>query len=408
MMIKKILMILSALFLLICMFSGAVSATVTTMDEYITIDNIEDQYKGAKFNVSGLTNVEAGKIVTIDVVSTKFQNEPKQTISPTSYIRTTAGVIAGSNGVNNYSAIINGIQLVADKYTAIVSINGDDGNVIEASNTFNIKSKSYGNLFITATAASNTIAKGDKIKITGHVEGTPDLLLYYIFGSNFFDYNLIIPEDDGTYLKEIATDGLTTGQYFVVIQHPMYDNLFNIIPGNYDAQNSYLVGDTTTSSPFSMNGKKNDIYSFATIADGRLVYRDYISDITTHQTANKAEAVCNLINDGYVDDVYTKLDFVIANSYITANTIKDQQNGEPLKVSGTTNKAVNTDVVIEIISSKYVEKDKSSIPSSSYLVQTCKVVEGFNGVNTYSATFDITPLAVYDEYTAISTIQVIL
>ncbi len=93
---------------------------------------------------------------------------------------------------------------------------------------------------LSATADSDTVTQGDILTITGVAELPKENngILYYIFGENYFSTNMA--SVTGTsYVLNIDTTNLANGQYFVVVQHPMYDRLFNIGPvaaenGGYD------------------------------------------------------------------------------------------------------------------------------------------------------------------------------
>ena len=111
--------------------------------------------------------------------------------------------------------------------------------------------------FLSAVPSGTVVAKGDKLVITGTAEGDPSTLELYIFGTNYFEDHSISVEDDGTYKKEVPIDSdRASGQYFVVIQHPMmngefdaklngskdnrYFEILNVGPGG-TAQSSFYV-----------------------------------------------------------------------------------------------------------------------------------------------------------------------
>ena len=82
--------------------------------------------------------------------------------------------------------------------------------------------------FLSAVPSGTIIAKGDDLYIRGTAEGEPDSLNIYIFGPNKFKPDSVNVEDDGTYEKKIKIDSdWASNQYFVVIQHPMYNGDFD-------------------------------------------------------------------------------------------------------------------------------------------------------------------------------------
>ncbi len=234
--------------------------------------------------------------------------------------------------------------------------------------------------FLTATAESSVVAAGDDIVVSGSAEAA-STLKYYVFGTNLFKTGSITPEDDGTYSQKIKTTNFGAGQYFVVIQHPMYDGKFNIGPvavdsakDNFDIkmQENSTAGDYTTGSTL-----------FNTLS---------------RQSANAAEALCQALDTQNIDDIYVKLSFIVASPSITMNSVSDVTKGSALKVSGTTNLKAGTTVTVDVLSTAFTAIEKSSVNSASFITLTTKVVKGADGVNTWEVTFDTAGLNV-DTYT---------
>ncbi|MDO9522888.1 MAG: PGF-CTERM sorting domain-containing protein [Methanocorpusculum sp.] len=232
--------------------------------------------------------------------------------------------------------------------------------------------------FLTATAASSTVAQGDKIKITGTAEAATQVM-YYIFGTNKFASATISVDDDGSYSKEIATDNFAAGQYFVVIQHPMYDGWFNIGP----------VPAVLPATGFDITENTLGPYTLGTTVLFNTVER---------QSANAAEALCVAMDSQNIDDIYVKLTFIVAQPTLTMNSVSDVTKGSALKVSGTSNLKEGTIVTVDVLSTAFTAVDKSTVSSASFITLTTKVVKGADGVNTWEVTFDTTGLNV-DTYT---------
>ena len=246
--------------------------------------------------------------------------------------------------------------------------------------------------FLTATAESSVVAQGDKIKITGTAEAAGAGLMYYVFGTNYFSTGPITVEDDASYEVEIATTALDAGQYFVVVQHPMYDGVYNVapflhsavgaVPVNYAiVYNSEAAAAAVTTSPVVVAAPNAILF--------------YTLD---RQSSNAAEALCQQLDNQNIDDIYVKLTFIVAQKTLTMNPVSDVTKGSALKVSGTTNVKAGETVTVDVLSTAFTAIDKSSVNSASFISLTTKVVKGADGVNTWEVTFDTTGLNV-DSYT---------
>ncbi len=231
--------------------------------------------------------------------------------------------------------------------------------------------------FLTANAASSIVAQGDKIKITGTAEAATQVM-YYIFGTNTFASGTISVDDDGSYSKEIATDNFAAGQYFVVIQHPMYDGWFNI-------------GPIAAVAGFDIT--ENTLAPYTVVAGSTVLF-----NTEERQSANAAEALCVAMDSQNIDDIYVKLTFIVAQPTITMNPVSDVTKGSALKVSGTTNLKEGTIITVDVLSTAFTAVDKSTVSSASFITLTTKAVKGADGVNTWEVTFDTTGLNV-DTYT---------
>ena len=85
--------------------------------------------------------------------------------------------------------------------------------------------------FVSATASQSTIAQGDDLYITGTAEGQPSAVQIWILGKNFAVLKSTSVNSDASFNYEVTsadTKTMATGQYFVVVQHPMQNNIFDI------------------------------------------------------------------------------------------------------------------------------------------------------------------------------------
>ncbi|MDD1690604.1 MAG: DUF3821 domain-containing protein, partial [Methanoregula sp.] len=153
--------------------------------------------------------------------------------------------------------------------------------------------------FVSATASQSTVAKGDRIYISGTAQGDPGIVQVWIMGKNYAVLKSASVNSDASFKYEVKqedTKTLSSGQYFVVVQHPMQNGEFDVAlhtlddstnPGyvyNKQLINSGATGSTTT--------------IFKLLGSNSL------------QGSDAAEALAQGINDANVDDTYTKLQFL--------------------------------------------------------------------------------------------------
>lgn len=233
--------------------------------------------------------------------------------------------------------------------------------------------------YIQATASTSVIAKGDKLYIRGTAEGDPSKgVALWVLGKNKVMYDTESVNDDMTFEKEYkegVTKELYAGQYFVIIQHPMYNDEFDVYPDNpLNPQNVLGTYPTRGSQLFKIGGQ------------GAL------------QGTDAAEALVQAINNAMVDDTYTKLAFLVEEPKVTINPIGEQKVGAKFDVSGTTNLAYDdNDLLVEITSSSFKPTDKSQSGEFSGATGTVKVQQGTDGLNKWSFNVDASTFKP-DEY----------
>ena len=219
--------------------------------------------------------------------------------------------------------------------------------------------------FVTANASAAVVAKGDELKITGVAEGKPSNLAVWMFGTNLYIADTATVKDDGTFEYKVSrgtTQNLATGQYFAVVQHPMYNGMFDV--GEVDEGGVTRVYDTSGNF-------------FIAAGPGRL------------QGSDAATALVNLINGANIDDTYTKLSFVVEDAKIDIAAIGDKNVGDTFDLTGTTNLAAGDNLLVTILSSSFKPTDKSQASGFSGVSGSTKVVKGEQG-NTFNFTVDAT------------------
>ena len=259
--------------------------------------------------------------------------------------------------------------------------------------------------FLTATSSASVVAIGDDVYIRGTAEGNPSDVAFYIFGTNYFLDGTISVEDDGTYEKKLTFSDETAGQYFVVVEHPMENGKFDVHKAYYDATTK-----TFTSAAIPMTGKN---YTVLYIPNAEFIGKDIGNDVDSVvksaqssfivdgsgklQSSQAADTLTKEINDAKIDDTYVKLTFNLVQPKITINNPGDQGVGTTFTVSGTTNLAVDDEILIEIQSTAFDAVDKSQSSGTSGYTQATKVVAGDGIDNVWSIEVDTTNWEL-DEY----------
>lgn len=214
--------------------------------------------------------------------------------------------------------------------------------------------------FITATSSGATVAKGDKLTITGTAQGNPDNVYVWIFGKNY--YNTLgksaTVESDSTFeytLESGDTRDLSSGQYFVVIQHPMNGG----------------AGVTVNASGYIQAQGITPV------------------NLKALPASEAANALISALDSPYVDDTYTKLTFVIEEPQIFIDAIGDKTAGSTFTISGTTNLAVGDKLNIEVTSAAFQPTSKTEVSGFGAASGVATIQKG-DGVNTWSMDVDAT------------------
>jgi PGF-CTERM protein len=220
--------------------------------------------------------------------------------------------------------------------------------------------------FISATASQSTVAMGDRVFITGTAEGKPSSgVQIWILGKNYAVVQSESVNSDSSFSYEITretTQDLAAGQYFVVAQHPMQNNRFDIYEQGGQVYNR-MLGILPGTKVFNLLGA------------GSL------------QGSDAAEALVQAINDPNVDDTYTKLQFLIENPIITITPVGDRHVGDKFTILATTNLAVDDEILCQVYSSSFKPTQKSQSGEFSGATGTVKVTKGDSGLNKIS--FDV-------------------
>jgi len=307
-----------------------------------------------------------------------------------------------------WSATIKGDEIRENKldagtYTIYITTNTsvftDLADLKDADEPYATASVNLKQPFISVTKAPAVVVQGEDAKIEGIAEAAKNLSIY-IFGTNKFAYQQYYWQqefdyDNGIEIKlnkdntfvitidEELTEQLDAGQYFAVIQHPMYDGLLNII----------AVPD--------QNGNPSDIIYYIPTVSGIYGTEEALFDVADRQKANAAQALCDELDGQKLDDMYVKLSFIVAAGTSSINPIPTEiVKGEKLTVSGQTNGGEGTLVTVDMLSTAFAAVPKETVGSASFISLTTKTDENGN----WEVTFDTTGLNI-DEYTVTAAVE---
>lgn len=239
--------------------------------------------------------------------------------------------------------------------------------------------------FVSSTASQSTVAAGDKFYIRGVAEGKPSQgVAIWIMGKNKVEYSTESVNADGTFEMEVSasiTDQLTSGQYFVVVQHPMYNDKLDVEPMDDMSDPAKPIRNRWVVGPYPVK----DSIIFTLWGAGSL------------QGSDAAEALVIALDNPSVDDTYTKLQFLVEDASVKINPITEKMVGDKFEISGTTNLAVDDELLVEVVSSSFAPTSKTQSGEFSGATGTVKVVKGTEGFNTWSFPVDSTTFKP-DEY----------
>jgi PGF-CTERM protein len=244
----------------------------------------------------------------------------------------------------------------------------------------NLENTAYGTVsvvikkpFISATVSSSTVAKGDRVYITGTAQGQPSQgVMVWILGKNYEKHTTESVNSDASFSYEIqqtTTADLSSGQYFVVAQHPMQNNQFDVY--------------ASTSSDGDIVMTKDQSGGTADKTDFKLTGANSL------QGSDAAEALIEAINDANVDDTYTKLQFLVEEPLITVEEVGTRHVGDKFTITANTNLAVDDEILCEVYSSSFNPTQKTQSGEFSGATGTVKVQKGDAGTGLNKISFDV-------------------
>lgn len=356
-----------------CSSSTAAQALCDALDT----QNIDDMYVKSSFIVypgdgaSDVLTLEAEVMPQDDILHYSVSGFCAVTDIVSLYLQYPDGNISAvssvsCNDIHVYSASFNSSRVqTAGQYTLFAVAGEPDAEISEILACPHTSSVYL--LGLTGSPDSDVFVLEKPVTVSGSAVGTL-LVQYYVFGTNFFTTGSAIVTDD-TYEFSVSSENMTAGQYFLVLQHPMQDGVFNIGP-----KGSEIV--------------LNPIGSY-TSPDSILLF-----DVSSRQTANAAQALCDALDTQNIDDMYVKSSFFLVGQDFSINDIPTQiVKGDTLVISGINNANAGETLVVEMISTAFAAVPKETVGSAAFIAATTVIADD----GTWEVTLDTSGLNV-DEY----------
>ncbi len=214
-----------------------------------------------------------------------------------------------------------------------------------------------------------SVAKGDPYVLTGTATGNPGPgLAVWVFGNNYWSRETVqVVGTTFTFeLTGAETKNLAAGMYSVIVQHPMFNNQFDV----YLSANTPRAGET---SVVSTDGK-----NFVIQGQGAL---------TSPQAAG---ALIDMLNSPDIDDTCFSTRFFLEDPWIEPVEAGSQvyQVGSQITFSGHTNLAVGDVLLYSVAPVAFEPTSKEAPPEISGSAEQISVQPG--SPRTFSFTIDTT------------------
>jgi hypothetical protein len=227
------------------------------------------------------------------------------------------------------------------------------------------------------------IANGDSVYINGIATGQPSQgLQVWLIGTNYVKISTVSVNADSTYsyeLKPADTRQLASGQYVVLIQHPMMNGRFDVY---YNPSTGAVYNRLTGMTIFQLTGS------------GSL------------NSPDSAIALMQAINSQNIDDTFASTSFYISSPDASINPIGDHAVGDRFTIHGSTNLAAGDNLMVEIRSSEFGPTQKNKGSGFSGASGEVTVVPGTGGLNQWSFDVDTTGWKPDDYLVTVSGITV--
>ena len=317
----------------------------------------------------------AGKVEYYSIKGTNFEYGPVAIPDDEDKDANGFEFVINTATISNEKDGFKGNQMDVGTYTLTLLV-GADKNKPTAKATVAVVLKQP---FISIIEAPEVIVQGDEAEFIINAEATEGIR-YYIFGTNYFNASDIVDtnvKDNENQFKFTLTDTFTedmdAGQYFMVIQHPMYDEAFNIIA----VEDVFYLN--TSGTPVVLDAKTSKLFN-----------------VDKRQTANAAQALCDALDTQNIDDMYVKYSFFVVGedeSFTISEIPATIAQGETLTISGVSTANAGEYVTVEMISTAFAAVPKETVGSAAFIAVTTQIADD----GTWEVTFDTSNLNV-DEY----------
>jgi hypothetical protein len=166
--------------------------------------------------------------------------------------------------------------------------------------------------FVSATVSSGSPAVGEPVTIRGRVTGgvLSEGVQIWVFAGNYVNVSHVPVSANGTFSRTFPTTGLPLATYYVYIQSPGANGMFNIDLEDKGIYSGQVVNTRTNALIFNFTGTGSV------------------------QDAAASQALSDAINNQGVDDAYTKLTFQLVPSGTTPIAV--ETSGVPDPAAATT------------------------------------------------------------------------
>jgi hypothetical protein len=209
--------------------------------------------------------------------------------------------------------------------------------------------------------------KGDPVVIRGVATGHPQQgLQVWILGNNYAHVSTVSVNADNSYQFKLVgqeTQNLASGQYFVLIQHPMMNGEFDIV---YNAGTGQVIN----------RQRGGGMAIFSLTGAGSL------------QGPQAAEALLSAVKDPDTDDSFTTVSFYVEPPHAFIDPISNYAVGDRFEIGGSTNLAPGDDLLIEVYSSSFHPTTKEQGGEFSGITGMVKVQPGPGNYNHWSFPVD--------------------
>ncbi len=202
---------------------------------------------------------------------------------------------------------------------------------------------SYGSIILplaspplTLSVSPAIIKPGQEIAISGVVQGTPSMgVLIWIFGEEFTSVVSAPIHENGTYqylIPDSTTAGMATGEYHVLVQHPMGNDIFDVIrQGDAVIGTSPVPGTTlfTLQGEGSLTGEEATQALAAALDNAAIddIYREAVFQVTPNPPNLPHAFYGNVTIDGSPAPVQTTISVRVTGGIDAVNYLVTSEEG---------------------------------------------------------------------------------